>query len=497
MSSKTTPVKLDSAALSQLEARVATPTYDRAVLRPSIVHVGVGGFHRAHLATYVHELCEAGHTDWSIIGAGVLEADATMAEVLEDQDYLYTLITRGPDDTVVDVIGSITGFVLGAQDSTPLIELIAAPSTQIISLTVTEGGYPIEDLTGLYNSESPAAGPGTAFAIIAAGLDARRRSHGQPLTIVSCDNIISNGDAAHVSTVGEAAGFGDELTDWIAESVSFPNSMVDRITPTTSQSDRDWLSEECQIADRWPVVTEPFRQWVIEDDFAGERLPLDELDVIVTDDVEPYELMKLRLLNAGHSCIAYLSALQDFTTVDIAMADPLIRQFLDAFLRIESAPVLADVPGIDIDAYIQSLVERFSNPEIGDQINRLCLDGSAKFPKFLLPTIRAQVENSGPIELASLALAGWCEYLRGTTENGNAIEIASDPLLDAATKYAAMSVEEPDAFLNFEDVFGDLNTSDDFRAAFTSSLDLLRTLGVASSINTLLERPGPGDRASN
>ena len=286
------------------------------------------------------------------------------------------------------------------------------------------------------------------------------------------------------------SALGQDLTKWIAESVSFPNSMVDRITPTTTQADRDWLSENADLTDRWPVVTEPFRQWVIEDDFAGRRLPLEELDIIVTDDVEPYESMKLRLLNAGHSCIAYLSALQGFTTVDEAMLDPGIREFLDAFLRSESAPVLDAVEGIDIDAYIESLVERFSNPQIGDQISRLCLDGSAKFPKFLLPTVRAQLDNQGPIEFSSLALAGWCEYLLGKTENGQAIEIAADPLLDTATKYAAMTASEPEAFLGFEEVFGDLGRSEELRLAFTTALDLIRAGGVSSSIKALLGEVG-------
>jgi len=282
-------------------------------------------------------------------------------------------------------------------------------------LTITEGGYPIGDVAGDFDADSPNAGPAGAFAMIAAGLDARRSQHGAPITVLSCDNIMSNGNVTRTATLGAAASLGNELLDWIGAAVSFPNSMVDRITPQTADTDREWLAATHNIEDRWPVVTEPFRQWVIEDKFAGARPPLEELDdnVIITDDVEPYEFMKLRLLNAGHSCLAYLAALDGIVTVDAAMAEPAISRYLDAFLHREAKPVLPDVKGIDIDNYIASLVERFANPQIGDQISRLCLDGSAKFPKFLLPTLRAQVAADGPVALSALALAGWCDYLNG------------------------------------------------------------------------------------
>lgn len=485
---------LATAALAQLPDELTKPTYDRSTLTPSIVHIGVGGFHRAHLATYVNEFAAAGHQDWSIVGVGILPGDARMADALNPQDGLYTLIERGEATTSVEVIGSITEYLHLHEQPQLLIDRIADPQTQIVSLTITEGGYPIDDVTGDYAADSPNAGPSGAFALITAGLEARRTSNGSSITILSCDNIMSNGNVTRTSTLGAAAAYGSELADWIDTAVSFPNSMVDRITPQTADSDREWLASTHGIIDRWPVVTEPFRQWVIEDDFAGARPPLEELDenVIITTDVEPYEFMKLRLLNAGHSCLAYLAALDGIVTVDAAMAEPSIRRYLDAFLKIEAKPVLPDVAGIDIDQYIASLVERFSNPAIGDQISRLCLDGTAKFPKFLLPTVRAQVAADGPVALSALALAGWCDYLNGQNHHGEPMQLADDPQLDEAIDYARRSLLDPKSFLEFDAVFGsDLPRSTRLIEAFGRSLKVLRSDGIRAAIEDAISSADP------
>jgi len=475
---------LHAKILASLDDAVTVPAYDRSTLIPSIVHIGVGGFHRAHLATYVDELCAAGHTDWAIVGCGVMPGDVAMQGALAPQDMLYTLITRGADHTEVQVIGSLVDYIHAHPDTARAIEQIASEQTQIVSLTVTEGGYPVDDLTGNYLADSSNAGPGSAFGIIAAALEKRRLSNGAPITIMSCDNIMTNGHVTETATLGEAARFGQELIDWIGSSVSFPNSMVDRITPATADSDRQWLSHTHAIEDRWPVVTEPFRQWVVEDNFAGNRLPLEELDIIITDDVEPYEFMKLRLLNAGHSCLAYLAALDGIETVDGAMSEPAISRYVRAFLDLESKPVLPPVAGIDVDAYNDTLIERFSNPSIGDQISRLCLDGSAKFPKFLMPTVRAQIAAGGPVALSALALAGWCQYLEGTTDHGEPIEPSPDPLLDEAIGFAKQSVQDPTAFLNFTAVFDeDVRTAESFRSAFADALERLRSSGIRPAIS--------------
>ncbi len=477
------PIAVSAAAVSALAERATVPTYDRTALRPSIVHIGVGGFHRAHLATYINELCASGHTAWAIVGAGLLPSDAKMATALGHQDHLYTLVARDERHTAVEVIGSIIDFVLASDDSSLLVERIADERTQILSMTITEGGYPVDDATGSFVAAK--SEPDSVFAVVARGLDVRRRRNGAPITVMSCDNIMANGAVARTATIGAAAAISAELVAWIEHRVSFPNSMVDRITPVTTPGDIEWLESHCGIIDRWPVVAEPFRQWVVEDDFAGDRLPLEEMDVIITSDIEPYELTKLRLLNAGHSCLTYLAALDGHTLVDTAMADPRLRRFVERLLHDEAKPTLPAARGIDLDDYIASLIERFSNPAIGDQIARLCLDGSAKFPKFLIPTIRAQLAGDGHVTLSAMALAGWCEYLRRGEADGS---LSSDPMLDIAVQHAQRSVDDPAAFLSFVEVFGtDLPATSAFVAAFTGALSLLRQGGVQSALAVALQ----------
>ncbi len=480
---------LRESVLDRLPETVAAPGYDRSALQPSIVHIGVGGFHRSHLATYIDELCRSGHTEWGIIGVGVLAGDQAMAQALGGQDHLYALISRGTASTDVRIIGAIIDYVHAYPDTEPLIALVAEPSTQIVSLTVTEGGYPVDDATAEYRADSPNAGDGSTFGAIAAGLERRRLSGGEPITILSCDNVISNGRVARTSTLGEARRVGgDDLVAWIEANVSFPNGMVDRITPATTDSDREWLAENFGVTDRWPVVTEPFRQWVLEDDFRAARLPLEELDVIVTDDVEPYEHMKLRLLNAGHSCLAYLAALEGYMLVDEAMADPVLRNLVEHLLRRESKPNIPEVPGIDLDRYIDSLVERFSNPGVGDQIARLCLDGTVKFPKFVVPTLEAQLARGGPIGLTVLSLAGWCEYLNGIDHHGHTIPLAGDPGRERAEELARASQIDPGAFAGFTEVFGPtVSGSVRFRATFSDALNRLRADGVHGAVAAAID----------
>lgn len=473
---------LDEGSLTQLGDGIGVPSYARDQLRRSIVHIGVGGFHRAHFATYIDDLCRLGEADWSIVGAGVLPGDWRIASILAEQDHLYTLIARGTDNASVNVIGSIVEFVHAADDPAELIERIADPDTQIVSLTVTEAGYPVDDITGEFLPASPNADTGSAFGVIAAGLQRRLERNGSPITILSCDNVFGNGRVTRTATLGAAGRISDDLARWVSTVVAFPNSMVDRITPATHDTDRAWLAEKHGLVDGWPVVTEPFRQWVVEDRFAGDRLPLERLDVIVTDDVEPYEIMKLRLLNAGHSCLAYLSALLGIETVDEAMADPSIGRYVSRFLTDEARPVVTPVAGVDLDAYVDSLVERFSNPNIGDQIARLCVDGTAKFPKFLMPTVELQLEADGPVRLAALALAGWCEYLRAGSDPGSTITMSSDPGLDTAVAHARASADEPSNFLDLDLVFDpDLRTSR-FAAAFDDAVSSIRRTGVRSAI---------------
>ncbi len=380
------------------------------------------------------------------------------------------------------MIGSIVDYVLAVPDPEPLLDRIAHPDTQIVSLTVTEGGYPVDDVSGEFRADAPTAGPGSAFQLIVSALARRRAAGAGPITLLSCDNILSNGRTTRTATLGVAREHDESLVGWIEENVTFPNSMVDRITPATTDHDREWLETHHGLIDGWPVITEPFRQWVVEDSFAGDRLPLEHLDVIVTDHVESYEIMKLRLLNAGHSCLAYLSALAEFDTVDTAMADPAISAFLTEFLGREARPVVPPVAGVDLDAYVHSLIRRFSNPSIGDQISRLCLDGTAKFPKFLMPTIVAQLDIAGPVRLSALALAGWCEYLRLGSDPNSPITLSPDVGLDRASRYAIASVDEPAAFLGLDNVFDSSLRSGRFADEFVDGLRHIRTRGVRSAI---------------
>ena len=496
MTTRSSPVPLTAETLARLRPEITIPTYDRQRLRGSIVHIGVGGFHRSHLATYIHDLCRAGHGDWAIIGAGILPGDAAMASALGAQDHLYSLITRSASTESVEVIGSIIGYHHASPRRDALIDQIASPATQIVSLTVTEGGYPVDDTTGRYLPDSSVAGPESAFGLIASGLDIRRQRGGSPVTVMSCDNVMSNGSTARAATLGEAARISDSLEAWVSESVTFPNSMVDRITPATTVPDREWLAHRFDLADRWPVVTEPFRQWVIEDSFAGDRPPLEEVGVILTADVEPYEVMKLRLLNASHSCLAYLAALGEIRTVDAAIANPALHKFVVKYLRDEATPVLPPVANVDIQQYTAALVDRLANPRIGDQVARLCLDGSSKLPKFVLPTLRAQLAKGGPIVLTALALAGWCEYLNGYTQNGTPIDHADDPLLDLALEYARASRSDPAAFLALTEVFGtDLIRPGRFREAFVDAVNSLRSQGVGPAVHAALQ-DGPMGQGS-
>jgi mannitol 2-dehydrogenase len=451
---RSAPISLSEAHLAEIAlCGVPVPAYDRGRLAPRIVHVGVGGFHRAHLALYAHLLATAGG-EWGIVGLGLLERDAEMAGALGAQDHLYTLIEKGNGEPSAQVIGSIIGFVHAPDGHDgDVAELVAAPTTSILSLTVTESGY----------AEPSAAGERTTFDRVAAALAVRRDRATGPLTILSCDNLPGNGDAARTATLAAAARVDAALPAWVQEHCSFPNSMVDRITPVTSDDDRNWLRDSAGIEDRWPVVAEPFLQWVAEDEFAGGRPPFEDAGVLFTDRIHDWEQYKLRMLNAGHSCMAYLSALAGITFVHEAMAMPPVRTFLEDLLQHEAIPTLAEIPGHPREHYAASVLERFANSGVRDQIARLCIDGSAKFPTFLVPTIERQVETEGPIGRAATALAGWARYLGVVDPDQQSFDADAE----VARRHAAGALADPAAFLEYAAVFPQsVRTSARFRDAF-------------------------------
>jgi mannitol 2-dehydrogenase len=473
------PLELTQARIAEIAQRgVPVPAYDRGHLEPRIVHVGVGGFHRAHLAVYAHELASAGST-WGIVGLGLLDQDARMAEILRAQDHLYTLIEKGDGEPAAAVIGSIVGFVHappGADADADVADLVAADETAILSLTVTEAGY------GEPAPEQLASGPTPTFDRLAAALAVRRDRGLGPITVLSCDNLPGNGDAARAAMLNAADRVEESLRSWIEAGCTFPNSMVDRITPVTAERDRRWLLDTVGIEDGWPVVAEPFRQWVMEDAFAAGRPPWEAAGALFTDRINDWELYKLRFLNAGHSCLAYLAALAGITFVHEAMAMPPVRRFLEDLLHREALPTLTEIPGHPREDYIRSVLERFANPGVADQIARLCIDGSAKFPTFLIPTLAGQLEAGGPIERAVTALAGWARYLGVVGE----ADMAYDSRGAVARHHGVAATRDPHAFLEFADVFPlEVRRSERFRTAFAKAYATIAEVGPIAAMEAL------------
>lgn len=456
------PLPVNADSLTRIAARgLCVPAYDRSTLVPRLVHVGVGGFHRAHLAAYTDELAAAG-SDWGIGGLGLLPGDAAMAEVLAAQDGLYTLVVRDDAAVTARVVGSLVDYTLGADRRETVIERLADPRVAVVSLTITEGGYVPDDR------------PGSTFGQLAAALDRRRREGLGPVTVLSCDNVPENGDAARTAALTAAAPHGRSLVRWIEERCTFPNSMVDRITPVTDDADRRWLADEFGVVDRWPVVAEPFRQWVVEDRFAAGRPAWDDVGVTFTDDVRSWELYKLRLLNAAHSCMSYLCALAGIVHVDEAMSTSGVPEFLRGLLVEEAIPALSRIPGHPPEDYVQTVLHRFANTRIRDQIARLCIDGTAKFPSFLVPSIEHQLTTGGPVGRAALALAGWSRYLATVPIGDQAV----DTRAEQSRSLASRAVADPALFLGLDAVFSPvLRSSERFRSAFVAAYEHLVEVG--------------------
>jgi mannitol 2-dehydrogenase len=486
---------LTGATLAGLDAAVSVPRYDRRQVSTGIVHIGVGGFHRSHQAMYIDTLMNSGAAmDWGICGIGLRPSNARMRDVLAAQDGLYTLVIRQPDGTWEPrVIGSITEYLFAPDDPEAAIEKMAAPGTRIVSLTVTEGGYGLDPVTGDFDPADPAiaadlrpgAVPGTVFGLVTEAL-ARRRDRGIPaFSVVSCDNIQGNGHVSQRAFTAFARLRDPGLAGWVTGHVRFPNGMVDRITPRTTETDRAELSRRFGLDDQWPVFCEPFTQWVLEDTFAAGRPPLEDAGVQIVADVEPYELMKLRLLNASHQALCYPGYLVGYRLVHEVTSDELFARFLLDYMTSEAIPTLRPVPGIDLAGYASQLIERFSNPEVGDTVARLCSNASDLIPKFLLPVIREQLASGGPFTRATAAVASWARYAEGTDENGETHEIDDDraPQLRAA---AARQRRHPAAFLeDNRGVFGELADDTRFTEVYSSILTSLLERGVRSTFADL------------
>lgn len=467
VSSSTAVAERNLAAIASLG--VPVPGYRRAALRPRILHVGVGGFHRAHMAVYTDETAVEGGT-WGIRGAGLLEADRRMALVLRAQDHLYTVIERDSDGSRPRIVGSIVDFAFVAGDGDAFSRHVADPELAILSLTITEGGYSLE-------ARNP-----TIEAIVSA-LDARHRASGEPITVLSCDNLPGNGEVARHAITTIAGARSAELERYVSTACAFPNSMVDRITPQTKDEDRAWLRDQVGIDDGWPVVCEPFRQWVVEDRFIAGRPHWETVGVLFTDRVHDWELYKLRMLNASHSCLAYLMALAGVVYVDEAVGIPVVRSYLERLLETEAIPTLSEIPDHPASAYARTVLRRLQNTGVRDQIARLCIDGTAKFSSFLIPTVETQLARGGPVLCAALALAAWSRYLATVPAD----QRAPDSYGEHAAALANTALQNPLAFLELDEVFtAPLRESRVFREAFVAASRSVAAHGPINAIERLV-----------
>ena len=492
-----------------------TPDYNRAAITTGIVHIGVGGFHRSHQAAYIDGLMrrhsrpdtpegngsgapEDNCLDWGICGVGLLPGDARMRDALAGQNHLYTLVLKHPGGrSEPTIIGSLHNYLFAPDDPETVLSLMSAPTTRIVSLTITENGYNVDEATGKFRTKAPGAvhdaerpeEPTTAFGYIVEALRRRREAGIVPFTVLSCDNLPDNGKVARTAVVSQAAMRDPELADWIDGNVAFPSCMVDRITPRTTQTDVEDVHRRLGLEDSWPVVCEPFAQWVLEDDFPAGRPPLEEVGVQMVDDVAPYELMKLRLLNASHQGLAHWGRLLGIEYAHDAAADADIAAWVRAYLEREARATLRSVPGIDLDVYVDTLFKRFTNEAIADTLSRLAQDASSRIPKFVLGTVRDNLTAGGPIHLGTAMVAAWALGEEGVDDNGDEIVI-DDPLADELLPLAAAQRAGHDtAFISHEGIFGDLTTDERFRQTFVEELGALRREGARARLRALAGGP--------
>ena len=457
-------IRLSRAALPGLPASVARPGFELAAVRGGIVHLGLGGFHRAHMARYTHSLMQArpDALQWGIIGAGLLAGDRRMAESLAPQDNLYTLVERSGADETVTVIGSLAGVIFAGEDTAALLDAIDQPGIRIVSLTVTENGYCLNRATKRLDLDNELiradlAQPGrprSAIGVIVEACRRRRDAAAAPFTALSCDNIQHNGTVLRDAVLALAQQRDPALAAWIAAEIGFPSTMVDRITPVTAAADVALLAERNGVADEWPVFCETFTQWVIEDRFVAGRPAWEMVGAQFVGDVAPYEFMKLRLLNASHLAVSGLGRLAGYTTIDEAMADPVMTRYMTALMDRETGPTLPPVPGIDLAVYKATLIERFANTAIKDTVERVNTDAPLNI---LVDPIRDRLRTGEPLDLLALALAAWLRRVRGEDEAGQPIDVRH-PLAALLRQRAVQGGEDPAPLLGITALFGETGT---------------------------------------
>lgn len=489
-------IKLNEKNLHLIPEGISVPKYERSLIRTGIVHIGIGAFHRSHQALFTDSLLHyPGSEKWGICAIELLGSNQKTVDALAEQDGLYTLMEQGPEGELsVRIVGSIKEYLYAPKEPEAVINKIADPETKIITLTITEGGYNFDEATGKFRMNEKSIQwdlnnpekPKTVYGYLTRGLKSRKEKGSPGITIQSCDNIQTNGEVLRKMLMTYVQEAEPKLTDWIENHVTFPNSMVDRITPATRNSDIENLKTLFGIVDKCPVVSEPFIQWIIEDKFSCGRPEWEKAGVQFTDDVRPFEKMKIRLLNAGHSLLGLTGALYGYNYIHEVVRDPLFIRLLRDFMDKEAGPMLDPVPGIDIAAYKEMLIERFGNTSIKDTVNRICLQSSAKIPKFLLPTVREQINAGGPVERSAFIVAAWCRLSEGTDEAGNKYLI-EDEIQEILQEKALASHSDPLAFLTVNSVFGDLINSKKFTGAYLKALQCLYHKGVKGCIREICE----------
>lgn len=487
-------MNLDNSTLSRLPAEVAVPSYDRSMIGSGIVHIGVGHFHRAHQALYLDDLLNRGDGhEWGVTGVGMVPGHTGMREALGRQDGLYTLTEKTADGAWHSrVVGAITGYMHAPDDPAAVVDRIADPRTRIVSLTITEGGYDVDDLTGEFLGRSPlvradleADRPlNSAFGVVLEAMRERRRAGDGGLTVMSCDNVQGNGHVARAAFLGFARMKDAELARWMEDHLSFPNAMVDRVTPGTVEADRQYVLDRHGYVDRWPVTAEPFRQWVLEDQFCAGRPPLEEVGVEIVSDVVPYEVMKLRLANGVHQALCYFGTLLGHTYVHEAIADPDIQAMLLRYIDEEATATLTPIPGQDFAAYGRTVVQRFGNPQIRDTLVRICEDTSDRIPKFLLPVVFEQLAQGGRVDVCAAVVASWARYAEGVGENGEELDVR-DPLRESLMRRAREQRDSALAFLQDRSIFGDLADRPEFTEPYLRALNGFRTQGARGVLRSL------------
>ena len=482
-------IRLSDATLSDLPETIARPTYDRASLTAGIVHVGLGNFHRAHQAWYLHRLFELGlDHDWAIIGAGVRPNDAVQREKLLRQDCLSTLIELDPSGMSAEVIGAMIDYVPVEEGNAALIHQMTDPAIRIVALTVTEGGYYIDPATKAFDAAHPdmrhdAAHPDrprTAFGAMVAALRCRRGRGIGPFTGQSCDNIQGNGAVLRQTVVSLAQASDPDLAGWIDANCTFPNSMVDCIVPATGPKELA-LAHGFGIDDAVPVTHENFRQWVIEDEFCAGRPAWERVGATFSDRVHDYEAMKIRMLNAGHQIIGHPGEILSVQTISDCMAQPLIRALFRKVQRDEIMPHVKPVPDFTPEAYLELITRRFSNPAIVDTPRRVAFDGSSRHPGFVLPILRDGLRTGTPVEGLALVEALWARMCEGTREDGSVIE-PNDPFWDTLQAAAWAARDRPRVWLEQRQIYGDLVEAPRFADAFGRWLGTIWSDGCEAAL---------------